>query len=103
MVRQMAVILYDEDALQVLKSFRPYLGLRGNKMADLFAGFADLLSSESAQSLLLTLRNSFSGKIRRLFDGEEKKKTNPFTLFLILVLLVLSDFSGDPEEKGMTV
>jgi len=49
----MAVVLYDEDAVQVLKSFRPYLGPQGKKIADLLDEFLDLLSSEPAQNFLL--------------------------------------------------
>jgi len=47
----MAVVLYDEDAVQVLKSFRPYLGPQGEKVADLLDEFLKLLSSEPATKL----------------------------------------------------
>jgi hypothetical protein len=55
MVRKMAV---DREALQVLKSFRPYLGPQGNKMADVLDGFLELLFSEPVQNYFVTLRNS---------------------------------------------
>jgi hypothetical protein len=54
----MAVVLYDEDAVQVLKSFRPYLGPQGEKVADLLDEFLKLLSSEPAQNYIITLQNS---------------------------------------------
>jgi len=46
----MAVVMYDENALQVLNSFRPYLGRRGNLILDTLNGIIDLLSNESVQS-----------------------------------------------------
>lgn len=97
----MAVVLYDENALQVLKSFRPYLGSQGNKIADILDRLLDLLSSEPAQNFLITLQDSTNGHTRRFLDGGEKGKANPFTLFLILILLLLSDFSGDPDGKNV--
>jgi len=95
----MAVVLYDEDAVQVLKSFRPYLGPQGEKMTDLLDEFLDLLSSEPAQNFFITLQDSLNGHSRRFFDGGDKRKANPFTLFLILILLLLSDFAGSPDDK----
>ncbi|CEO87291.1 hypothetical protein [Syntrophaceticus schinkii] len=99
----MAVVLYDEDAVQVLKSFRPYLGPQGEKVADLLDEFLKLLSSEPAQNYIITLQNSLNGDSRRFFGDGEKKKANPFTLFLILILLLLSDFAGSPDGKGRKV
>jgi hypothetical protein len=70
----MAVVLYDEDAVQVLKSFRPYLGPQGEKVADLLDEFLKLLSSEPAQNYIITLQNcmkewglKFQAKISPLF------------------------------------
>lgn len=70
----MAVVLYDEDAVQVLKSFRPYLGPQGEKVADLLDEFLKLLSSEPAQNYIITLQNSLNGDSRRFFGDGEKRK-----------------------------
>jgi DNA-binding protein YbaB len=66
----MAVVLYDEDAVQVLKSFRPYLGPQGEKVADLLDEFLKLLSSEPAQNYIITLQNPLNGAVRILISGK---------------------------------
>lgn len=102
----MAAVFYDEEAVQVLRSFRPYLGPQGNKIMDVLDGFLTLLSSEDAHNFFNTLQDSVNGHERRFFNSGEKQKANPFTLFLILILLLLSDLSGidssgtqDDQEK----
>jgi hypothetical protein len=100
MVRKMAV---DREALQVLKSFRPYLGPQGNKMADVLDGFLELLFSEPVQNYFVTLRNSIGINIPWFLAEEGERKANPFTLFLILILLILSDFGNKPDITDITL
>mgnify|MGYP000882738796 CR=1 FL=1 len=95
----MAGVLYDEQVLQVVNSFRPYLGSQGNRIADLLDGFLDLLSSDSAREILKGLQDYMPEHPRKFFNDGGKRKANPFTLFLILILLLLSDFSGNPEQE----
>jgi len=94
----MAVVMYDENALQVLNSFRPYLGRRGNLILDTLNGIIDLLSNESVQEFISLQRNASDQEARQLFEGQEKREVNPFTLFLILILLLLSDFNESPKS-----
>lgn len=95
----MTGITVDEHALQVIKSFRPYLGTRGNDLVDTLESLLDFLSGETVQKFLETLMNSGAVQSRGLFgDRKQEKKVNPFTLFLILILLLLSDFSGEPGQ-----
>ena len=95
----MAGVLYDEQVLQVVKSFRPYLGPQGNRVADLLGGFLDVLSSDSARDIMEGLQDYIPEHTLQLFKDGGKRKANPFTLFLILILLLLSDFSGNPEQE----
>lgn len=93
----------DQEALQVLKSFRPYLGPQGNKMADVLDGLLDLLFSEPVQNYFITLQNTIGINIPWFLAEEGGRKSNPFTLFLILILLILSDFTSKPDAEEMTV
>jgi hypothetical protein len=93
----------DQDALQVLRSFRPYLGPQGSKMADVLDGLLDLLFSEPVQNYFVNLHDSIGINIPWFLAEEGERKTNPFTLFLILILLMLSDFGDKPGKTEMTV
>ncbi|MDD2555645.1 MAG: hypothetical protein PHX16_05540 [Syntrophaceticus sp.] len=89
----------DQNALQILNSFRPYLGPQGNKISDLLDGLLDLLFSEPVQNYFITMQDSIGINIPGFLLEEEERKVNPFTLFLILILLILSDFGNMPGTE----
>jgi len=90
----MSGVLFDKQALQVIKSFRPYLGPCGNELAVMLESLSDFLQSEPAQNFLDALLRVMPIEKQELFSDEKQQKANPFTLFLILILLLLSDFSN---------
>lgn len=94
----MAGLLFDEQAFQVIKSFRPYLGPRGNELAVVLESLSDLLQSEPAQGFWEALLKVVPVENQELFRDGKQQKTNPFTLFLILILLLLSDFSNISKQ-----
>ena len=77
----MAVVMYDKNALQVLNSFRPYLGHKGNLILDTLNGILDLLSSEAVQEFISLQHNAGNQDARQLFEGQEKEGGQSFYPF----------------------
>lgn len=103
-----AGISYDESALLVFQSLRPYLGPRGNGCLIALESLLELLHSEPAKKTLDSLKILGPGegfKELTMFD-EPHKVSRPTTLFLLQALLFLADvpvleklFGVKPEEK----
>ncbi len=103
----MAGISYDESALQVFQSLRPYLGPRGNGCLIALESLLELLHSEPArktQDALQILGPGENFKALAL-PSEPKKVFSPSSLFLLQALLFLADAPGldmlvgpEPEE-----
>ncbi len=101
----MAGALFDERAFQVIQSFRPYLGPLGNGYVAALESLLELLSSEPAKKTLDALRFFGLGEEFKMLADESNPDLNPFTLFLILILLVLADLpegkDGGVKPKGI--
>ena len=84
----------DDSYLQVVKSLRPFLGDRGNGFVSTLESLEELLSSEQAQKTLRSFRVfGFEEKFQSL-EVTAEAAPNAFTLFLILILLILADIPG---------
>ena len=88
------------DRLNLIKGLHPFLSPGGQKAATLVLHLGDLLESEHGQKVL----QSFSafGSSAEVLPMEaappEPKPYNPYTLFLILVLLLASQ--GELGNSG---
>jgi hypothetical protein len=89
--------LLDDNAFQVLKSFRPYLGERGNGIMSILENLQELIASEPAQKTLNTFRAMGIGEWFSSQEVKSEAEANPFNLFLILILLLLADGALDPS------
>ncbi len=92
--------LLDDHAIQVLKSFRPYLGERGNGFLTTLESLQELLTSEPAQKTVNSFRMFGFGERFTSLEVKSEAEPNPFNLFLILVLLVLADIPSGFDPPG---
>lgn len=103
-----AGVSFDENALLVFQSLRPYLGPRGNGCLIALESLLELLHSEPARKTLDSLRILGLGEgfsALTLVD-ESQKLSRPSKLFLAQILLFLADlpvldglYGVEPEEK----
>ncbi len=96
----MAGFSYDESALQVMQSLRPYLGPRGNGCLIALESLLELLQSEPARKTLDALQILGPGEgFRTLLVPQEpqKRSCRPVSLFLLQALLFLADA---PTDEG---
>lgn len=92
----------DDHAFQVLKSFRPFLGNRGNEFVTALESLQELLISEPAQKTAQSFRLFGFGDKFKSLEVVGEAEPNPFNLFLILILLLLADLPdgiGDPKTN----
>ncbi|MDH7578638.1 MAG: hypothetical protein QHH75_12690 [Bacillota bacterium] len=93
----MASAFYDERAFQVIQSFRPYLGPLGSGYVSALESLLELISSEPAQKTRHVFRLFGFGEEFQMLADKSSPDVNPFTLFLILILLVLADLPGSKK------
>ncbi|MDR9756513.1 MAG: hypothetical protein ACN4A7_07990 [Thermacetogeniaceae bacterium] len=93
---------YDEKALSVFKSLRPYLGPQGNGCLIALESILELLNSEPAKKTLDSLKILGPGEGFRALEleSEQPKFLSPAKLFLLQALLFLADA---PVAAKMTV
>ncbi|MFY9139908.1 MAG: hypothetical protein WBJ83_04670 [Thermacetogeniaceae bacterium] len=84
---------YDEQALSVFRSLRPYLGPQGNGCLIALESILELLNSEPAKKTLDSLKILGPGEGFRTLELESKqpKYLSPAKLFLLQTLLFLAD------------
>ncbi len=103
----MPYTLIDDRSFQVLKSFRPYLGDRGNGFVTVLESLQELLTSDPAQKTLQSFRIFGLGERFDTLEMVGEAEANPFNLFLILILLILADIpgiiGGNPKSHTHTV
>ncbi len=86
--------LLDEQAFQVLKSFRPYFGEQGNHFLTALENMQELLGSEPAKKMAESLRLFGIGENRASMEVKEEAERNPYSLFLILPMMFAADIPG---------
>ncbi len=79
----------DENVFQVLQSFRPFFGPRGSNCVMVLEHLRELLASEQAEKAFQAFQSLSSGDNYKMLVDQQKLDTNPYALFLILVLLLL--------------
>ena len=82
--------LADPQVLNLLNAFKPFLGQRGRQMVEVTETVGELVASETAQKALHGFR-SLTAPAQVLLPVAQELTANPFTIFLILVLLLLAD------------
>ncbi len=84
---------YDEKALSVFQSLRPYLGPQGNGCLLALESILELLNSEPAKKALDSLKILGPGEGFRALELEsiQPKYLSPAKLFLLQALLFLAD------------
>ncbi len=97
----MAGFFFEHPAYEVISSFTPYLGPRGLSCIAALQGLKELLQAEAAQKALAYFRLLGEPKSFPALKAEEGIRPNPFTLFLVLFLLLLADdWEGAPSPPG---
>lgn len=98
----MPEILIGDHSFQVLKSFRPFLGDRGNGFVTTLESLQELLTSEPAQKTLQSFRLFGIGEKFKTMEVVGEAVPNPFNLFLILILLLLVDLPAGADPHAST-
>lgn len=99
-------LLIDDNTYRVLESFRPFLGPRGNGIVEVITCLNEMLKSEHGQRMRDCLRSFALGeeefKSLEVKGQDAAGSTNPYSLFLALMLLKLADtplFEGRPSRR----
>ncbi len=94
--------ILDEQAFQVLKSFRPYFGDRGNDFLSALENMQDLLKSEPAKKVAESLRFFGIGGEYDSLETKNEAEPNPYNLFMILAMMFAADIPGavEPPKGG---
>ncbi len=94
--------ILNDHSFQVLKSFRPFLGDRGNGFVTTLESLQELLTSEPAQKTLQSFRLFGIGQKFNSMEVVGEAVANPFNLFLILILLLLVDLPAGAGPHAIT-
>lgn len=95
-------MMFNPDFLNLLQSVEPFLGPTGKTVTQLTGHFAELLSSQTGQKALQSF-SAIKPKAQVSImpadtDPAQLEGTNPFALFLILILLIFA--TQGPEPAG---
>jgi hypothetical protein len=94
--------LVDDRTFQALKSFRPFLGNRGNDFLTTLESLQELIISEPAQKTFQSLRLFGIGEKFDTMEVVSEAEPNAFNLFLILILLILADIPWPGGQHAVT-
>jgi hypothetical protein len=89
----MDTVFYDEKALSVFNSLRPYLGPNGNGCLIALESILELINSEPAKKTLDSLKILGPGEGFKTLElrSKQPKVLSPSKLFLLQALLFLAD------------
>jgi hypothetical protein len=90
--------LLDEQAFQVLKSFQPYFGNRGNQFLGALESVQNLLKSEAAQKVAENLR-LFGWDNYPSLEVKSEATTKPYNLFMVLAMMFAADLPGGIKQS----
>lgn len=94
--------LFDPHVLNVIKSFRPFMGVKGSNCVLTLENLLELLSCEQAKNTIAALKMLSSGKDVQALDQQTADiNSNPYSLFLILILLLLSGGSSNDGDGSL--
>jgi len=96
----MDLLAVDQDVMNLLRDLRPFLSRRAVAATELAENCLALLAGEAGQRALQSFATLFARG--ELMEESERRFANPFTLFLILILLIFS-FSGMTQAKILPV
>lgn len=94
--------LISSEAVGVLQSFRPYLGVNGSSYVTVLENLLEVISGEPAQKMIGAFRLFGSDEVFQTMEVREER-ANPFSLFLILILLMLADPAADNKTGEAAV
>lgn len=78
------------ELVQVMQSLKPFLGQRGGAVTNALGGIVDLLSTDNARQARQNFTQMLAGK-GPVSMSQSENRYNPYTVFLVLVLLLLAD------------
>lgn len=95
-------MMFNPDFLNLLQSVEPFLGPTGKTVTQLTGHFAELLSSQTGQKALQSF-SALKPQARVSImpadtDPAQLEGTNPFALFLILILLIFASHGPKPAD-----
>jgi len=92
-----------QEMINLLKSAIPFVGETGKTMIQLAAHLNDLISSDAARktiSVFSTLNQPKALAVSGEADVQSLEDANPFSLFLILILLLMATNSLKAKKLG---
>jgi hypothetical protein len=92
----------DKQKLQVLKSFQPFYGNRGNGFLIVIENLKELLESDPARTFADNLGQFGLGEGHHSMDVVNEAESKPYNLLLAITLMFAADMSGVAQPENIS-